>query len=163
MTNRFTHVDDKNNPSMVDVGDKSITTRSAHAVGYIYLPQEVLSKLVDGDIQSKKGPVFHTAIIAGTMAIKKTSDLIPFCHQLNIEGCKIIITPEDDKKRVRVDCKARTTGKTGIEMEVLTGASIATLTIYDMCKAFGQDMRIDGVQLIEKRGGKSDISRGPVC
>ena len=74
MTNEFTHVDEKNNPSMVDVGDKEITTRTAHAVGYIYLPEEVLNKLVDGDIQSKKGPVFHTAIIAATMAVKKTSD-----------------------------------------------------------------------------------------
>jgi cyclic pyranopterin monophosphate synthase len=151
----FTHIDKKNNPCMVDISNKNETFRSAVAVSEIWLPEVVRKQFKEGDIQSKKGPVFTTAIIAGTMALKQTSSLIPFCHQLNIEGSKIEIDLKNEHAVIR--CEVRTFGKTGVEMEALTGAQIAALTIYDMCKAFGHEMKIENCQLIEKLGGKSDF------
>ena len=151
----FTHIDNKNNPCMVDVSDKNETFRSAIAVTEIWLPEIVRNQFKGGDIQSKKGPVFTTAIIAGTMALKQTSNLIPFCHQLNIEGSKIEINLINEHALIK--CEVKTFGKTGVEMEALTGAQIAALTIYDMCKAFGHDMKIENCHLIEKTGGKSDF------
>ncbi|HCN09903.1 MAG TPA: cyclic pyranopterin monophosphate synthase MoaC [Lentisphaeria bacterium] len=154
----FTHIDAHNQPTMVDVGDKTATERRAHARTIVQLPPEVLEKLVDGDIQSAKGPVFQTAIIAGTMAVKKTSELIPFCHPLPIEQCKITIAA-DEQQRVVIDCTVRVHHKTGVEMEALTGASVAALAIYDMCKGLSHDIVIESTQLIEKTGGKRDFKR----
>jgi cyclic pyranopterin phosphate synthase len=119
--------------------------------------EDVMSQLINGDIQTKKGPVFHTAIIAATMAVKKTSELIPFCHPLLIEGCKLQITPIIDKNSLQIDCTVDISGKTGVEIEALTGVSVAALTIYDMCKAITQQMTISEIKLIKKTGGKSDI------
>lgn len=150
----FSHVDKKNNPCMVDVSDKTETARYALARTEISLPQVVRDQFVDGEINSKKGPVFQTAIIAGTMALKQTAQLIPFCHQLNIEGSKVEIKLEGES--AIIDCSVKTFGKTGVEMEALMGAQVAALTIYDMCKAFGHDMEIGKGRLIEKTGGKSD-------
>ena len=154
----FTHIDDRNQPTMVDVGDKTATERQAHARTIVQLPPEILEKLVDGDIQSAKGPVFQPAIIAGTMAVKKTSELIPFCHPLPIEECKITIAA-DEQQRIVIDCTVRVHHKTGVEMEALTGASVAALAIYDMCKGLSHDIVIESTQLIEKTGGKRDFKR----
>jgi cyclic pyranopterin monophosphate synthase len=159
---QLTHIDPQGNPTMVDVGDKAITTRIAHAQAKVVLSEEILKALGPqenaGEIYTKKGPVFQTAIIAGTMAVKKTSELIPFCHPLAIENCKINIHL-NDAREVVIDCTVRVTGKTGVEMEALTGATVAALTIYDMCKALSHDIIIKETQLIEKSGGKTDFKR----
>jgi cyclic pyranopterin monophosphate synthase len=151
----FTHLDKNNNPKMVDVSDKNETFRMALAQTKIWLPKIIRDQFINGYINSKKGPVFQTAIIAGTMALKKTSDLIPFCHQLNIEGSSISIKMEGEHAVIK--CQTKTFGKTGVEMEALVGAQLTALTIYDMCKAFGHDMRIEECILLEKSGGKSDF------
>ena len=156
MTN-FTHVDQKNNPQMVDVSDKRITKRTAKAQAIIEVGEAIISQLEDGDIKTKKGPVFHTAIIAGTMGAKKTHELIPFCHPLGLEDCKINISVVD--KETIIKTEATVTGKTGVEMEALTAASVTALTVYDMCKALSHDMVIKEVRLIEKTGGKSDFKQ----
>lgn len=154
----FTHLDDKGKVTMVDVGDKTITRRTATARSIVQLPVEVLNKLVDGDIQTKKGSVFQTAIIAGIMAAKKTGDLIPLCHPLGLENCNIHISMNETNELV-IDCTASITAKTGIEMEALVGASIAALTVYDMCKALSHDIVIKETKLMEKTGGKNDFKR----
>lgn len=154
---QLTHVQSNNQPGMVDVSGKDRTRRSATAQSLIEVGPEVMALLVDGDIQSKKGPVFHTAIIAGTMAAKKTSDLIPFCHPLPLDDCKIAIEPSDHTT-LAITCTCTTTARTGIEMEALAGASGAALTLYDMCKAVSQSMRILETKLLKKTGGKSDYS-----
>ena len=153
----LTHVDSKNNPKMVDVSPKIETSRFAHAKCQVILPPEIVDLFTGVEIHSKKGPVFQTAIIAGTMALKQTSALIPFCHQLNIEGSKIEIKME--KNIALVDCTVKCFGKTGVEMEALMGAQVAALTIYDMCKALSQNIVIDNLHLVEKRGGKSDYNK----
>lgn len=156
----LSHIDpESNQPTMVDVSHKAVTQRQAHARGYISLPQTVSERLDNGDIATKKGPVFHTAIIAGTQAAKRTADWIPFCHPLLLESIKIEITPEPEKARIRIDARIKMTGKTGVEMEALTAVSAAALTIYDMCKALSQEMCIERIELIEKLGGKSAISQ----
>ncbi|EGG19869.1 hypothetical protein DFA_06972 [Cavenderia fasciculata] len=164
----FTHIDaDKQQPTMVDVSDKSVTKRTAIARSTIEFPSHVLEQLQgnitsDGgkvkDIVSKKGPVFATSIVAGTMAAKKCWDLIPFCHPIAIESCTFDINIVD-KTHVQVDCTVSCSGKTGVEMEALTGASVASLTIYDMCKALSHDIIIKETKLINKLGGKSDINK----
>jgi cyclic pyranopterin phosphate synthase len=156
--NGFTHLDDKGRATMVDVGEKAVTHRTATARSIVYLPIEVLAQLVDGDVQTKKGSVFQTAIIAGIMAAKKTGDLIPLCHPLGLENCKVTIQFNEQQEAV-VECTASITAKTGIEMEALVGASIAALTIYDMCKALSHDIVIKETRLIEKTGGKRDFKR----
>lgn len=144
---------------MVDVSDKSVTKRTALARSIVVLGDAIMQQLSGGEIQTKKGPVFQTAIIAGTMAAKKTSELIPFCHPIGLENCKLNITI-NEANEVVIDCLATVTSKTGVEMEALTGATVAALTIYDMCKAMSQDIVIRETRLIEKTGGKSDyISR----
>jgi len=155
MSKEFTHLDEKGNPSMVDVSDKKITERTAHARSLVVLSEEILAFFEGNEIQTKKGPVFQTAIIAGVMAAKKTSDLIPLCHPLGLDSCKVNIHLNEDRA-VQIDCIAKITSKTGVEMEALTGASVAALTIYDMCKAFSHDIIIKETKLIEKTGGKSD-------
>nr|MBI1229705.1 cyclic pyranopterin monophosphate synthase MoaC [Cytophagales bacterium] len=156
----FTHLDQKTgDPTMVDVGQKAVTKRVATASCEVVLGEEILALLLnDKDIFTKKGPVFQTAIIAGTMAAKKTSDLIPLCHPLALEQVKIDIEPIG-KTLVRVSCTASLTGKTGVEMEALTGASVAALTIYDMCKGFSHDIVINELKLDQKTGGKNNFSR----
>lgn len=153
----LSHVDAHNRPSMVDVGDKKVTMREAVAESHVWLPGELRRLLIDGEMESKKGPVLATAIIAGTMAAKKTHELIPFCHPLPIEGIKIEIAPESEG--LRIQCRVKATHKTGVEMEALTGASVAALTVYDMCKAVSQDMRVTTTQLVSKTGGKNDFER----
>lgn len=143
---------------MVDVGVKQVTHRIATARSIVLLPAEVLEHLVNGDLQSKKGPVFQTAIIAGIMAAKKTGDLIPLCHPLGLDNCNIAVSI-NEVQEVVIDCTASITAKTGVEMEALVGASIAALTIYDMCKAMSHDIVIKETKLIEKTGGKRDFKR----
>jgi cyclic pyranopterin phosphate synthase len=143
---------------MVDVGDKEVTSREARAQSRVRLPDAVLRELGDGqDIDTKKGPVFATAIIAGVMAAKKTHDLIPFCHPLGLESCKIEIAVEGQE--AVVDCRCKVHHKTGVEMEALTAASVAALTIYDMLKAVSHDIVIAETRLIAKSGGKEDFRR----
>ena len=150
----FTHIDDNNRPGMVDISSKDNTRRSATAQSIIEVGTEVMTLLEGGDIRSKKGPVFHTAIIAGTMAAKKTSDLIPFCHPIPLDNASFTIEPSSETE-ITITCTCVTTGRTGIEMEALAGASTAALTIYDMCKAISKDMRIIETRLLQKSGGKS--------
>jgi cyclic pyranopterin monophosphate synthase len=156
--NKFTHLDAQNNPNMVDVSEKKITKRTARAQAIVILNDEILSHFTDDDIKTKKGSVFQIAVIAGIMAAKKTSDLIPLCHPLGLENCDVSIRL-NEKKEVIVECLASLTSKTGVEMEALTGATVAALTIYDMCKAFSHDIEIRSVMLMEKTGGKRDFKR----
>ncbi len=141
---------------MVDVGDKPVTRRTAHAVAIVTLPAELAALLRDGEIATKKGPIFQTAILAGVMGAKQTSTLIPLCHPLPLEDCQIEIVPDAPRGEIAIHCRARTTAKTGIEMEALTGATIAALTFYDMAKAVTHGIVIKDVRLLEKTGGKSD-------
>lgn len=151
----FTHVDASSRPTMVDVGDKAVTKRTATAQTRVRFPAEVAEALRSQQFSTSKGPVFQTAIIAGTMAAKRTHDLIPFCHPLGIEKCKLAIDMDGDDAVIQ--CTVSVHHKTGVEMEALTGASVAALTIYDMCKALSHDIVIAETRLIEKRGGKSDV------
>jgi len=155
----FSHLDAQNRPAMVNVGDKAITRRAAHAVAIVSLPRELAALLRAGEIATKKGPIFQTAILAGVMGAKKTSELIPLCHPLPLEDCQIIIESRlltDDTGEVTIHCHAQTHAKTGVEMEALTGATIAALTLYDMAKAVTHGMVIREIRLLEKTGGKSD-------
>jgi cyclic pyranopterin phosphate synthase len=159
VTNKtFSHINSlTNHPTMVDVSDKQVTKRIAKAQSIVVLGEEIMRHLQGNDIQTKKGSVFQTAIIAGTMAAKRTSDLIPLCHPLALESCKVEILI-NDQQEVVIECTAVITSKTGVEMEALTGASVAALTIYDMCKAFSHSIVIKETKLIEKTGGKSDYN-----
>jgi len=155
---KLSHVDDANRPTMVDVGDKSATDRTATARSIVKLPAQVVAALDGDEISTKKGPVFATAIIAGVMAAKKTHELIPFCHPLALDNCKISIAVAGDQ--AVIECSCRVHHKTGVEMEALTGASVAALTIYDMCKALSHDIVIGETRLISKTGGKQDFQHG---
>jgi cyclic pyranopterin phosphate synthase len=153
----LTHVDKANRPTMVDVGDKAVTTRTASARARVVFPADAVVQSGEA-LRTKKGPVFDTAIIAGVMAAKRTHDLIPFCHPLPLEDCKIEIkwgAPHE----VVIECSVRATHKTGVEMEALTGASVAALTIYDMCKALTHGIEIRDVALLSKTGGKRDYQK----
>lgn len=152
----FSHLNADKRPTMVDVSQKSVTLRTAVAQAKVVLPSTVASELCGKDFRTAKGPVFDTAIIAGVMAAKRTHELIPFCHPLSIENCKIDIRM-DGATDVLIQCTVSVHHKTGVEMEALTGASIAALTIYDMCKALSHDIVIAELKLLEKRGGKADI------
>jgi len=143
---------------MVDVSNKTATRREAHARSIVNLPDAVLAALDGDEIDSKKGPVFATAIIAGVMAAKKTHELIPFCHPLGLETCDVSIAM--DGNRAVINCRCKVTHKTGVEMEALTGASVAALTVYDMCKALSHDIVIGETRLIMKTGGKEDFHSG---
>lgn len=158
MSEKFTHLDAAGNPAMVDVGAKQATRRLARARSVVILNEEILNLLEKEEIHTKKGPVFQTAILAGIMAAKRTGDLIPLCHPIGMENCQIIIQV-NEKREVVIDCTATVTAKTGVEMEAMVGASIAALTIYDMCKAFSHDIVIKEVMLMEKTGGKRDFFR----
>ncbi|MEO6851287.1 MAG: cyclic pyranopterin monophosphate synthase MoaC [Mucilaginibacter sp.] len=154
----LSHLNEHGQPTMVDVGGKKISHRTATARSIVSLPAEVLEQLIDGDIQTKKGSVFQIAIIAGIMAAKKTGELIPLCHPLGLDNCNITIRLNEEQEVV-IDCTASITAKTGVEMEALVGASIASLTVYDMCKALSHDIVIKETKLIEKTGGKRDFKR----
>ncbi|MGH6786247.1 MAG: cyclic pyranopterin monophosphate synthase MoaC [Novosphingobium sp.] len=148
---RLTHLDARGNARMVDVGGKAETQRSAVAGGHIRMSPETLTAIRDGD--APKGDVLAAARIAGIMAAKKTAELIPLCHPLALDAVTLDFVLEDDG--VRVTATAWLTGRTGVEMEAMTAASVALLTIYDMAKALDKAMVIDNVRLLEKRGGKS--------
>lgn len=155
---KLSHIDESNRPTMVDVGDKTATRREARARSVVNLPPAVVAALHGDEINTKKGPVFATAIIAGVMAAKKTHELIPFCHPLGLENCKISIAiGGENANQAIIDCTCRVHHKTGVEMEALTGASIAALTIYDMCKALSHDIVIGETRLMSKTGGKQDF------
>jgi cyclic pyranopterin phosphate synthase len=154
----FSHLDKDGKATMVDVSAKAVTYRTATARATVFLPEVILEQLSEGDLTTKKGSVFQTAIIAGIMAAKKTGDLIPLCHPLGMDNCKIDISI-NNKQEVVIDCTASISAKTGIEMEALVGASIAALTIYDMCKALSHNIVIKEIKLIEKTGGKRDFKR----
>jgi len=157
MKKQFTHIDASGNPQMVDVSNKKVTKRLARAQASIFLGKEIISRMQGNELITKKGPVFQTAIIAGVMAAKKTHELIPFCHALNLEDCKITI--EVKKQRAIIKTESVITAKTGVEMEALMAASVAALTIYDMCKALSHEMVIEEIKLVEKTGGKKDFKR----
>jgi cyclic pyranopterin phosphate synthase len=147
---------------MVNVGAKAVTHRTAEAVARVHLPAEVARALQRTGHRTKKGPVFDTAILAGVMAAKRTSELIPFCHPLPLEQCRIEITRTTRARGaavLEVRCHVEVHHKTGVEMEALTGASVAALTIYDMCKALSHDISIGSVRLLTKTGGKRDVRR----
>ena len=148
----FTHVRD-GKPTMVDITGKQPNRRTAVAEARMDLGAEIMAKLQGSDLHGPKGPVFQTAIIAGTMAVKKTSELIPFCHPLPVENCEFEIIP--DATGIAIRCEVSTTGKTGVEMEAMTGASVAALAVYDMCKSLNKGIRIHDLRLISKTGGKS--------
>jgi cyclic pyranopterin phosphate synthase len=158
MSSELTHIGADGNPKMVDVGAKAVTLRSATARCFVLLPGQLSELLQDGDIQTKKGPVFQTAILAGVMGAKRTSDLIPLCHPLSLEDCQVSVKFVGEAK-VEVSCTVRLHGKTGVEMEALTGASVAALTIYDMCKAISHDIAITDLCVIAKSGGKHDFNK----
>jgi cyclic pyranopterin phosphate synthase len=152
----FSHLDAQNRPAMVNVGDKPVTRRTAHAVAVIALPAALAALLKDGDIATKKGAIFQTAVLAGVMGAKRTSELIPLCHPLALDDCQVEITPDPARGEVTIHCRVQTHAKTGVEMEALTGASVAALTFYDMGKAVTHGIVIKEVRLLEKTGGKSD-------
>src|ERR1700754_3331446 len=145
----LTHLDSQNRPTMVDVGAKEVTHRVAVAEARVRLPRAVALALRKSGHRTKKGPVFDTAIVAGVMAAKRTHELIPFCHPLGLDNCAIEIE-SDDPGTIVIRCRVSVHHKTGVEMEALTGASVAALTVYDMCKALSHDIRIESVQLVEK-------------
>ncbi len=155
----FTHLDSDGRAQMVDTSAKPVTRRSATARSIVVLPDNVLTELAHGDeLRSAKGSVFQTAILAGIMAAKKTGDLIPLCHPLGLDNCQIEIHL-NEKQQVVIDCTTVITAKTGVEMEALVGASIAALTVYDMCKALSHDIVIQETKLMAKTGGKRDFHR----
>ncbi len=154
----LTHVNDEGRPGMVGVGEKAVTLRVARARSVVRLPLSAAEHFRGGELYMKKGPVFQTAIVAGTMAAKRTWDLIPFCHPVALEACRISIDLSRDG-RVTIDCEVSVHHRTGVEMEALTGASVAALTVYDMCKALSHEIAIEETMLLEKRGGASDYRR----
>jgi cyclic pyranopterin monophosphate synthase len=158
-TTSLSHVGGDGRPRMVDVGAKAPTRREAVAEVSVRFPAAVAAALRKQGLQSAKGPVVDTAIIAGTMAVKRTHELIPFCHPLPIEHCRFEIAFATDTELV-IRCTVALTHKTGVEMEALTGASIAALTVYDMCKALSHEIVVDGLHLVAKSGGKRRVRRG---
>jgi cyclic pyranopterin phosphate synthase len=156
VSSSLTHIGPSGQPAMVNVGGKAVTARLARARARVVLGADIIKLVQAGDLPTRKGPVFQTAIIAGVMAAKKTSDLIPLCHPLGLDDCQLTIEVVSAEAIV-IECTARVTGKTGVEMEALTGASVAALTVYDMCKAMSHNIVIEQVRLVEKTGGKSDF------
>lgn len=154
---KLTHVDESGLPKMVDVSGKAVTLRTAKAQAVIDVGDEILSLIKNDELVTKKGPVFQTAIVAGVLGAKRTSELIPFCHPVGLDDCQVKIQVKN--KKIVVDTMAVVQAKTGIEMEALTAASIAALTIYDMCKALSHDITIEVIRLMEKTGGKNDFKR----
>ncbi|MBI4685173.1 MAG: cyclic pyranopterin monophosphate synthase MoaC [Nitrospirae bacterium] len=150
---KLTHIDKKGLPKMVDVGSKPSTQREAVAKGSVYMKKETFTLITEGSVQ--KGDVLSTAKIAGIMAAKRTADIIPLCHPLNITSADITFNLDKRKNRIVIESRVKITGQTGVEMEALTAVSAAALTIYDMCKAVDKEMTISDIMLVEKRSGKS--------
>ncbi len=150
---KLSHLDDHGRAKMVDVSDKDITSRIAVARGTIHMRAATLALILDDKIE--KGDVFSVARVAGIMAAKKTSELIPMCHPLNLTSVEIDLTPVENPARVEIEARVRVSGKTGVEMEAMTAVSVAGLTIYDMCKAVDREMSIGEIRLVKKSGGKS--------
>lgn len=154
---KLTHVGAANQPKMVDVGAKAVTERQAIAEARVIFPESLGQLTEPGqELRTKKGPVFATAIVAGTMAAKRTPEMIPFCHPIPLEACDIEIDWASANE-VRVRCSVKAIHKTGVEMEALNAVSVAALTIYDMCKALSHEIRIADIHLVSKTGGKSDF------
>ena len=149
----LTHLDETGRAGMVDVGSKPVTDREAVAQGYVSMQPETLRLVEEGLM--KKGDVYAIAQLAGIMGAKRTSDLIPLCHPLPLNQVKVDLELEKPQSRVKITASARTSAKTGVEMEALTAVSVAALTVYDMCKAVDRSMAIEGIRLIRKRGGQS--------
>ena len=158
MRGRLTHLDAANRPTMVDVSAKSVTHRVATAEARIKMPRAVATALRKSGHRTKKGPVFDTAIVSGVMAAKRTHELIPFCHPLALDKCSVEIESQANGVIV-IRCQVSVHHRTGVEMEALTGATVAALTVYDMCKALSHDIEITSVRLLEKTGGKRDFKR----
>jgi cyclic pyranopterin monophosphate synthase len=154
---KFSHIDASGNPTMVDVSAKNTTVRTAKAEAIVNLGSEIIRQIKNNELVTKKGPVFQTAIIAGVMAAKRTSDLIPFCHPLSLEDCNVRI--EAGKSNIVITGESKISGKTGVEMEALTAVTVAALTVYDMCKALSHDITIEQIRLMSKTGGKKDFQR----
>jgi len=152
----LTHLDEQGRPAMVDVSAKAVTARQASAQCRVQFPAQVAAQLHANGLRSAKGGIVDTAIIAGTMAVKRTHELIPFCHPLPIDGCRFAIDWDGDDA-LRIECTVKTTHRTGVEMEALTGATLAALTVYDMCKALSHEIVLGPAQLISKQGGKRDV------
>ena len=152
---KLSHIDDNDRPTMVDVSDKAESVREARARTIVHLPDVVAGEIDDDEIRSKKGPVFATAIIAGVMAAKRTHELIPFCHPLGLETCDVDIGI--DGSDVVIECRCKVHGRTGVEMEALTGASVAALTVYDMLKGLSHDIVIAETRLLAKSGGRREF------
>ncbi len=159
---KLSHIGEDSQPAMVDISSKAPTARRAIAQAVVRLPAAVAASLRETGFNTTKGPVFATAIIAGTQAAKRTHELIPFCHPLGIEHCdiKVELTPGDE---VAIRCSVAVHHRTGVEMEALTGASVAALTVYDMCKALSHDIVIGEIRLLSKIGGKSDRLEDPAA
>lgn len=157
MSKELSHIDEAGNASMVDVSNKQASVRTAVASGKVVFPSDVFEKLAGQDFLGHKGSIIQTAVIAGIQAVKKTSELIPLCHQINLSKIQIDITPVENA--LKITCKVKCNEQTGVEMEALTGVSVSALTIYDMCKALSHDIKISKVQLEQKKGGKNDFNR----
>ena len=149
----FTHLDDEGNAVMVDVSEKPETERMATARGSVIMASETMALIVAGQV--KKGDVLSVAQLAGIMAAKRTSDLVPLCHPLNLTSVKVDLICDPDRNAVDITACCKLTGQTGVEMEALTAVSVAALTVYDMCKSVDREMRISDIRLVQKSGGKS--------
>ncbi len=154
----LTHLGADGRPAMVDVSGKASTARQALATCRVRFPADVARELKRNGLRSAKGGIVDTAIIAGTMAVKRTHELIPFCHPLPIDGCRLAVDWDGDAT-LRIDCQVRTVHRTGVEMEALTGATVAALTVYDMCKALSHAIVLGPAKLVGKRGGKRDVGQ----
>ena len=154
----FSHLDESGKATMVDVGSKAVSMRIARAQAIVYLPESVMVHFNGQDVETKKGGVFQTAILAGIMGAKKTSDLIPLCHPLALDNCTVDIQVSKNNELI-ITTEASIESKTGVEMEALTAASVAALTVYDMCKGMSHDIVIKEIKLLLKSGGKSDFKR----
>ncbi len=155
MENGLNHFDDRGNAIMVDVTGKEVTHREATASGKIRVSRPVMDAVLAGTV--KKGDVLGVARVAGIMAVKRTSELIPMCHPLPLTGCSVDFEIDEERLEIKAVCTAKTDGKTGVEMEALTGVSAALLTIYDMCKAIDKRMEMNEIHLEKKSGGKSGV------
>ncbi|NZA27517.1 cyclic pyranopterin monophosphate synthase MoaC [Luteimonas sp. SJ-92] len=156
----ITHLDAEGRPAMVDVSGKPATARSASAQCRVRFPAAVARQLRAGGMKSAKGGIVDTAIVAGTMAVKRTWELIPFCHPLPIDGIRFAVDWRGERE-LDIDCTVTTTHRTGVEMEALTGATVAALTVYDMCKALSHAIVLGPARLVAKRGGKRDVGSAP--
>ncbi|NUS38470.1 MAG: cyclic pyranopterin monophosphate synthase MoaC [Lysobacter sp.] len=157
---RLSHLDADGRPAMVDVSAKPVTAREASAACRVRFPADVAATLRANGLRSAKGGIADTAIVAGTLAVKRTHELIPFCHPLPIDGCRIGIDWHDERS-LAITCSVRTTHRTGVEMEALTGATVAALTVYDMCKALSHRIVLGPARLLAKRGGRRDFGKEP--